>query len=74
MLVHHRVTPSINSLVPLMHPRENRCVKVEWTFRLFTILLGKNGWSTVIVNEMRQIPNGNFHWDVLVPFPRVFSE
>jgi len=36
-------------------------------------LLGKSGWSTVVVNRTRQIPNGNFHGDVLVPFPRLFS-
>ena len=35
-------------------------------------LLGKTGWSTVVVNGTRQIPNGNFHGDTLVRFPRLF--
>ena len=35
-------------------------------------LLGKIGWWTVIVNGTRQILNGNFHRDALVPFPRLF--
>jgi len=35
-------------------------------------LLEKTGWSTVVVNGTRQIPNGNFHGDALVPFPRLF--
>ena len=32
----------------------------------------KTGWSTVVVNGTRRIPNGNFNGDVLVPFPRLF--
>ena len=34
-------------------------------------LHGKTGWSTVVVNGTRQILNGNFHGDALVPFPRL---
>ena len=33
-------------------------------------LLGKTGWSTVVVDGTRQISKGNFHGGVLVPFPR----
>ena len=36
-------------------------------FRIFWV-----NWSTVVVNGTRQIPNGNFHGDALVPFPRLF--
>ena len=35
-------------------------------------LLGETGWSTVVVNGTRQIPNRNFHGDALVPLPRLF--
>ena len=34
-------------------------------------LLGKTGWSTVVVNGTRRILNGNFHGDAFVPFPRL---
>ena len=37
-------------------------------------LLENTGWSTVVVNGTRQIPNGNFHGDTLVPFPQLFPE
>ena len=37
-------------------------------------LLGKIGWSTVVVNGTRQIPNGNFPGDVRVPFRDFLSE
>ena len=33
----------------------------------------RTGWLTVVVNGTRQIRNGNFHGDALVPFPRLFS-
>lgn len=36
-------------------------------------LLGKTGWLTVVVIGTRQIPNGNFHGDTLIQFPRLFS-
>ena len=36
-------------------------------------LLGKTGWSTVGVNGTRQILNGNFQGDALIPFPELFS-
>ena len=50
------------------------CGLLQWHvfLRLFTIYLGKTGWSTVVVNGMCEILNGNYHWDVLVPFPRLF--
>ena len=35
-------------------------------------LLGKTGRPIVVVNGTRQIPNGNFQWDALFPFPGVF--
>ena len=35
-------------------------------------LPGKTVWSTAVVNGTRGILNGNFHGDVLVPFPRLF--
>ena len=34
-------------------------------------LLGKTGWSTVVVNGTGQIPIENFHRDALVPFTRL---
>jgi len=40
-------------------------------------LLGKTGWSTVVVNGMRQyniFPDGNFHRDALVPFTKLVSD
>ena len=33
-------------------------------------LLGKTGWSRVVVNGTRQISKGNFHGNALVPFQR----
>lgn len=33
----------------------------------------KNRLVTVVVIGTRQIPNGNFHGDTLVQFPRLFS-
>ena len=30
-------------------------------------LLGKTGWSTIVVNNTRQIPNGNFHFHDFFP-------
>ena len=35
-------------------------------------LLGKTGWSTIVVNWTRQIPNENFDRDALVPFLRLY--
>ena len=35
-------------------------------------LLREAGWSTVVINGTRQIPNRNFHGDALVPLPRIF--
>ena len=37
-------------------------------------LLGKNVWSTVVVNGTRQILNGNFHTDVLNLISKTFSQ
>ena len=37
-------------------------------------LPGGTGWSTVVVNGTRQIPNRNFHGDALVPLPRIFHQ
>ena len=36
-------------------------------------LLGKTGWSTVVVNGTRQIPNGNFHRDGARSISTTFS-
>ena len=52
------------------HASDTRYGKVWIVYHV----LGKAGWSTVVVNETRQIPNGNFHGDdALVPFPRLFA-
>lgn len=32
-------------------------------------LIGKTGWSTVVVNGTRQNLDGSFHRDAPVPFP-----
>ena len=44
-------------------------LKALW---LFIIYSKKTGWSTVVVNGTRQIPNGNFHGDALVSSPQLF--
>ena len=36
-------------------------------------LLGRTGWSTVVVNGTRQIPNGNFQWDAACSISTTFS-
>ena len=41
---------------------------------VFRQLLGKTGWSTVVVNGPCQIANGNFRGNALVPFPSFSSK
>ena len=48
-----------------------RLLRVSWVVSLFT-RRNRYGWSTVVVNGTRQIPNRNFHGDALVPLPRIF--
>ena len=53
--------------MPEPHPRKRSKRKVVYH------LLGKTGWSTVVVNGARQIPNGNFQWDAACSISTTFS-
>jgi len=46
--------------------------KAAQGFMVVYHLLGKTGWSTVVVNGTRQIPNGIFYGDALVSSSRLF--
>ena len=47
-------------------------IRLSCENRVVYHLLGKVGWSTVVINRTRGILNGNFHENALVPFPRRF--
>ena len=59
----------------MLDPKENHAKRYQLRKSVDCYhVLGKTGWSTVIVNDTRQIPNGNFHGhDALVPFLRLFA-
>ena len=52
--------------------RDYSNLEYMWNLRVVYYLLGKTGWSTVVVNETRPILTGNFHGDALIPNPRHF--
>ena len=46
-------------------------IRLSYKTRVVYHLLGKTVWSAVVVNGMRQIPNGNFHGDVTALLARL---